>query len=208
MSLEQCLELIEIHFDREQNIELLLDELADLEAEAQDQSPRPDFHGALVSFLERVDDLYSDEEVLPELIHSAIGNLRLELEKIRDNRSPTDPLEHLFKDMTRFESGALPGARLRTTLSRYEELVLALRHQFESTTPPTDESQFAQMMRRGLSILEDSGKRLRTQIDHDTDAHFDSIREQFLSGTKILREFRRKANFVPNRSENAEDYED
>ncbi len=197
MSLEVCLSFIEQHFDREQNIDLLVDELAEHEALLHEEGALPDYHPVLAAFLNRVEELYADEELGQELLPSAVRNLRLELEAVRNRRSPADPLEHLFRDMTRFESGTIPASTLRTTLSRYEELVLALRHQFEASTPLSDESPLAVAMRSGLDQLERAGRHLRNQIDHDTDALFDSIRAEFEQGTVTLKDFRRKANFVP-----------
>lgn len=196
MSLERCLGLIDQRFDQEQDAETLFEELAELEAETLEEgSPEP-YHEPLGSFLERVDELFSEEELNEGLLIAAIANLRADLEKIRSAQVPEDPLEHLFLDMMRYECGTVPSSTTLTTLSRYETLVLALRDQFEQSTDPTDQREVVVMMRQGLDMLEKAAKQLRQDLENELDYAFDEIREKFNEGTNILMEFRRKANFV------------
>jgi len=114
---------------------------------------------------------------------------------------PDDPLEHLFKDMLRYEAGTVQSSTTLATLSRYETLLLALRDQFERSTDPTDSSEVAVMMRQGLETLEDAGRRLRLDLENEIDYNFEEIREQFNEGTNILMEFRKKAVFVDRSGE-------
>jgi hypothetical protein len=196
VSVDRCLELIEQRFDREQDAEALFEELAELEAETLDEKKPEKYHTPLGSFLERVDELFAEDELNENLLVAAIANLRTDLERIKASQVPEDPLEHLFLDMMRYECGSVPSSTTLTTLGRYETLLLALRDQFEHSTDPTDDSEVATMMREGLETLEDAGKRLRLDLDNEIDSNFDELREQFNHGTNILMDFRRKAVFV------------
>ena len=188
--------MIESRFDRDEDPETLFEELAEIEAEALEGGRPEKFHAPLSSFLERVDELFAEEELNENLLIAAIANLRTDLERIKASQVPEDPLEHLFLDMMRYECGTVPSSTTLTTLGRYETLLLALRDQFEHSTDPTDEGEIAVMMRNGLEILEDAGKRLRQDLENELDNSFDEIRQQFNEGTEILLEFRRKAVFV------------
>lgn len=195
MSLERCLEIIEQKLDREKDFAGLFEELTELENETLEDEDPQDYHEPLATFLERLDELFAEEAFEKDVAAHVASNLRADLEKIRDARTPTDPLEHLFRDMVRFENGMLTSSQVLTTLSQYEGLVLALRHQFEGATDPTDERDIPQMMRKGLKTLEEAGKFLRRQLNNDTDARFDQIRAQFEEGAQALRDFRRRATF-------------
>ena len=196
MSLDRCLELIEDLYDRGQDTEGLFEELAQLEAETLEESGPEDYHEPLTSFLERVDQLFAEDELNEDLVMAAVSNLRRDLERLKASKVPEDPLEHLFLDMMRYECGTVPSSTTLTTLSRYETLVLALRDQFEQSTDPTDDSEIATMMRNGLEILETASHRLRMDLENELDYAFDEIREMYNEGTNILMEFRRKAVFV------------
>lgn len=196
MSLDRCLELIEQRYDREQDAQSLFEDLAQLEEDTLDDGEPEKYHEPLGNFLERVDELYQEEELNEALLNAAIANLRADLEKLKSSRVPDDPLEHLFLDMLRYEAGTVPSGTTLSTLSRYESLVLALRDQFEHGTDPTDEREIAIMMRQGLELLESAGKRLRLDLENGLDHDFDEIRAQFEEGTRILMEFRRQATFV------------
>jgi hypothetical protein len=204
---ERCLEIVEQKLDREKDFAGLFEELSDFENQTLDEDEPKDYHQPLAAFLERLDELFGEEVFEKDVAIHAAANLRAELEKIRDRKAPTDPLEHLFRDMVRFENGTLTSSQVLTTLSRYEELVLALRHQFEGATDPTDEREIPQMMRKGLETLENAGKFLRRQLGNDTDARFDEIRVHFEKGAETLREFRRLASFVPEPEEEDEEEE-
>ena len=195
MSVERCLEIIEQKFDRDKDFAGLFEELSDLENDTLEEGPPQDYHNPLGSFLERLDELFGEEVFEKDTAAHATSNLRADLEKIRDSRPPSDPLEHLFRDMLRFENGLTSASTVLTTLSHYEELILALRFQFEGSTDPTDERETPQLMRRGLETLEQTGKFLRQQMNIESDARFDEIRDSFGQGAEILREFRRKATF-------------
>jgi hypothetical protein len=205
LSLERCLEIIEQKLDREQDYPGLFEDLADLENQTLEEDEAQDYHTPLGAFLERMEELFAEEVFEKEIAAHVVSNLRADLEKIRDSRPPSDPLEHLFRDMLRYENGLVTSSIVLTTLSHYEELVLALRFQFEGSTDPTDEREVPQMMRAGLSILEETGKYLRQQLNNESDAHFDQIRERFTEGANILREFRRRATFVEPEPEYDED---
>lgn len=196
MSLDRCLQLIEDMYDRGQDTEGLFEELAQLESDTLETTGPEKYHEPLTSFLERVDELFAEDELNEDLVASAISNLRRELEKIKAAEVPEDPLEHLFLDMMRYECGTLPSATALSTLSRYEALILALRDQFEQSTEPTDDSEIATMMRNGLEILEAASNRLRQDLLNELDYAFDEIREMFNEGTNILMDFRRQAVFV------------
>lgn len=196
MSVERCLEIIEQKLDREKDFGALFEELSELETETLEYDDPHDYHAPLGAFLERLDELLADEVFDNDVALHVAVNLREQLETIRDSRPPADPLEHLFRDMLRFENGTVTASTVLTTLSHYEELILALRFQFEGSTDPTDERDTPVLMRRGLQTLEEAGKYLRRQLNIESDARFDEIREQFESGAAILREFRRKASFV------------
>ena len=195
MSLERCLELIEQRHDREQDSETLIEELADLESAAVDAESTDKYLSVLNDFLIRADELLSEEEVKDNLLSAAISNLRSDLEGLKRGRAPTDPLEHLFLDMTRFESGTIPASTALSTLSRYETLLLALRDQFEHSTDPTDERKMASMMRKALDSLESAGKRLRQDLENGLDYAFDELKEEFREGTRLLMKFRGEAKF-------------
>lgn len=208
MSVERCLEIIEQKLDREKDFAGLFEELSELENETLDEGPAQDYHSPLGTFLERLDELFAEEVFEKDVAEHAAANLRADLERIRDSRAPTDPLEHLFRDMLRFENGMTAASTVLTTLSHYEELILALRFQFEGSTDPTDERETPQLMRRGLETLEQTGKFLRQQLNIESDARFDEIRDRFNEGASILREFRRKATFAePEPEEDDEDWE-
>ncbi len=196
MSVERCLEIIEQKLDREGDFPGLFEELSELETVTLEEDDPEDYHDPLGAFLERLDELLAEESFDKDVaMHSAV-NLRADLERIRDSRPPTDPLQHLFRDMLRFENGMVTASTVLTTLSHYEELILALRFQFEGSTDPTDVRETPQMMRRGLSTLEEAGKYLRRQLNIESDARFDEIRSQFEEGAEVLREFRRRATFA------------
>ncbi len=205
MSLERSLEIVEQRLDREGDYTALFEELSELEEITLEEDDPQDYHKPLGAFLERLDELFADENFDKDVAAHAASNLRMELERIRDSRPVSDPLEQLFRDMLRFENGTTTSGNVLSTLSRYEELILALRHQFEGSTDPTDERETPRLMRSGLILLEEAGKFLRRQLNNDTDARFDEIRSQFEEGAEILREFRRKANFTPEASD---DYDD
>lgn len=196
MSLERCLELIELRYDRGNDADTLIEELALLEAETLENEETESYHEPLASFLHRADELFSEDELNESLLMAAIANLRQDLEKIKRSEVPHDPLEHLFLDMMRYESGTIPAGTALSTLSRYETLVLALRDHFEHSTDPTDESEIANMMRTGLNILETAGSKLRSDLENESDHAFDTLRDEFSAGTRILREFRNRARFV------------
>ena len=196
MSLDRCLELIDERFDQEQDAEGLFEALAELETETLEEGDPQKYHEPLGRFLERMDELFGEEELNENSVLATVANLRQELENIKATQVPEDPLEHLFFDMMRYECGTIPSSTALATLSRYETLVLALRDQFEQTTDPTDEREICEMMRQGLGILEDASKRLRQDLNNELDYAFDEIREQFNEGTDILVRFRREANFV------------
>jgi hypothetical protein len=109
--------------------------------------------------------------------------------------------------MLRFENGMLTANQVLATLSQYEGLVLALRHQFEASTDPTDERDVPQMMREGLLTLEEGGKFLRRQLNNNTDARFDEIRAKFEQGAQTLRDFRRRAVFEEEPEDDEEEGE-
>lgn len=207
MSLERCLEIIEQKLDRETDYAGLFEDLADLESQTLDEDEPQDYHTPLGSFLERMEELFAEEVFEQEVAAHVASNLRADLEKLRDSRPPSDPLEHLLRDMLRYENGLVSSSTVLTTLSHYEELILALRFQFEGSTDPTDERELPQMMRAGLSALEGAGKFLRQQMNNESDAHFDEIRERFARGADILREFRRQATFVDNTVEEEDEWE-
>lgn len=196
MSLDRCLELIDERFDQDQDAEGLFEALAELETETLEEGEPQKYHEPLGRFLERMDEIFGEEELNENSVLAIIANLRQELESIKATQVPEDPLEHLFFDMMRYECGTIPSSTALATLSRYETLVLALRDQFEQTTDPTDEREICEMMRHGLGILEDASKRLRQDLNNELDYAFDEIREQFNEGTDILVRFRREANFV------------
>ena len=196
MSLERCLEIIEQRYDREQDAESLVEELAQLEADTLEDNEAQDYHAHLAGFLQRADELLAEEELDEPLLMAAIANLRSDLERLKSSKVPDDPLEHLFLDMLRYEAGTVPASTTLSTLSRYESLLLALRDHFEHSTDPTDESEIATMMRTGLDILEAAGKRLRLDLNNGLDHAFEEIKAQFIEGTQILMEFRKKAVFV------------
>lgn len=196
MSVERCLEIIEQRLDREKDFGALFEELSELESETLEYDEPEGYHTPLGAFLERLDELLAEEVFDNDIALHVAVNLRTELEKIRDSRPPTDPLEHLLRDMLRFENGTASASTVLTTLSHYEELLLALRFQFEGSTDPTDERETPQLMRRGLHTLEEAGKYLRRQLNIESDARFDEIRSEFETGAGILREFRRKATFI------------
>lgn len=201
MSLDRCLAIIEQRYDREQDLEAVFEELAELESETLAESDPEDYHRPLESFLVRIDELFNEEEFNEGLAMAAVSNLRSDLERMKSNRVPDDPLEHLFKDMLRYEAGTVQSSTTLATLSRYETLLLALRDQFERSTDPTDSSEVAVMMRQGLETLEDAGRRLRLDLENEIDYNFEEIREQFNAGTNILMEFRKKAVFVDRSGE-------
>lgn len=207
MSLDRCLEILEQRYDRDRNFLALFEELSELENVTLDEGEPEDYHAPLAAFLERFEDLYSEEAFAEDIAAHTVSNLRGDLERLRDRRAPTDPLEHLFKDMFRFENGLISAGQALTTLSRYEELILALRFQFEGSTDPSDERETPQMMRNGLRQLENAGIDLRQQLNNGSDAKFDEIRHRFQSGTDILREFRRKANFEKPPEHDEEEWE-
>ncbi len=208
MSVERCIEIIEQKFDREKDFAGLFEELSELENATLDDDEPQDYHTPLATFLERLDELFAEETFEKDIAAHATANLRADLEKIRDSRPPSDPLEHLFRDMLRFENGLVSASTVLTTLSHYEELILALRFQFEGSTDPTDERDIPQMMRSGLQLLESTGKFLRQQLNIESDARFDEIRANFQRGAETLREFRRKATFVdPEDEEEEEDWQ-
>lgn len=207
MSVERCLEIIEQKLDREQDFAGLFEELSDLENETLEEGDPEDYHDPLGIYLERLDELFSEEVFEKDVAAHATANLRADLEKLRDSRAPTDPLEHLFRDMLRFENGMVTASTVLTTLSHYEELILALRFQFEGSTDPTDERETPQLMRAGLEMLENSGKYLRQQLNIESDARFEEIRGRFEKGAGILRDFRRKATFAEPEVEEEEDWE-
>lgn len=196
MSIDRCLEIIEERFDREQDAETLVEELAELESESLAEGEREKYHEPLGSFLGRADELLSEEELNESLLVAAIANFRTDLENLKASQVPDDPLEHLFLDMIRYQAGTVPASTTLSTLSRYESLLLALRDRFEHSTDPTDDSEVATMMRTGLDILEAAGKRLRLDLQNGLDYAFDEIKEEFSRGTDILMEFRKKAVFV------------
>ena len=201
MSIDRCLKLIGERFDRDRDAEGLFEELAELETVTLEQgSPEP-YHEPLGGFLERVDELFSEEELDESLLISAIANLRQDLETLKAKQVPEDPLEHLFLDMTRYECGTVPSATTLATLGRYETLLLALRDHFEHSTDPTDESNIANLMREALDLLEAAGKRLRQDLENEMDYAFDEIREQFNEGTEVLMKFRREASFANKEGE-------
>jgi hypothetical protein len=207
LSLERCLEIIEQKLDRDQDFAGLFEELSDLENQTLEDADPEDYHEPLAAFLERLDELFGEEVFDKDVAAHASANLRADLEKLRDSRPPTDPLQHLFRDMLRFENGMVSASTVLTTLSHYEELILALRFQFEGSTDPTDEREIPQMMRSGLEMLENSGKFLRQQLNIESDARFDEIRGRFEQGSQILREFRRTATFVEPEDDEEEDWE-
>ncbi len=207
MSLDRCLEIIEQRFDRERNFLAVFEDLSELENLTLEEGDPEEYHAPLAVFLERLEELYSEEPFAGDVAAHALSNLRADLERLRDRRAPTDPLEHLFMDMIRFENGLISAGQALTTLSRYEELILALRFQFEGATDPSDERETPQMMRNGLRQLESAGVFLRQQLNHDSDAKFEEIRGQFQTGTEILREFRRQATFESPPQPDEEDWE-
>ena len=195
MSLERCLDLITQKFDKENDPEALVEELADLSLEETlDQSE--DYLRPLNTFLERMEDLFSQEVLDEAILRHSVAHLRSELEAVLDKRTPDDPLEHLFQDMTRYEAGRTQATAVLNTLSHYESLMLALRHQFEECTDPKSSAEIVEMMRRGLGKVEEAGRRLREQLNNDSDLFFEDIRQEFHEGVEILREFRRNAVFV------------
>lgn len=196
MSLERCLELISQKYDVENDPEALVEELADLSLQEESTERNEDYLGPLNAFLERIDELFSEEDYDEGVLRHSVANLRSQLEAVQDKRTPEDPLEHLFLEMTRYEAGRVQASKVLTTLSHYESLMLALRHQFEECTDPLSSAEIVEMMRRGLGTIETAGKRLREELNNDSDMFFDEIREQFDQGVEILREFRRNAVFV------------
>lgn len=212
MSAERALEIIQRNYSNDQDYSSLFEELADLEAETLEDELPQDYHQPLGAFLERMESLLEEEGFDTEIAGNATFSLRFELEKLIESRAPTDPLEHLFHDMMRYESGTATSGQVLTTLSRYEELLLALRHQFESSTDPTDTRELPAIMRRGLTQLEETGKLLRTELGNDTDANFEEVRQKFQQGANLLREFRRRASFVapepPEEDEEEEEEEE
>lgn len=196
MSLERCLEILQRKLDWEKDYAGLFEELSELENETLETQEPEDYHEPLATFLERLDELFADEVFDQDIAAHAASNLRADLEEIRDSRPPEDPLEHLFHDMLRFENGTVTSSTVLTTLSHYEELILALRFQFEGATDPMDEREIPQMMRAGLGQLESAGRLLRQQLQSDSDARFDEIRTQFQTGAAVLKEFRRRATFI------------
>lgn len=201
MSIERCLTAIRDKFDQERDYEALFDELSEIEEESLEEGETQDYHGALNSFLERFDELLSEEEFVKGSAEHAVVNLRADLERIRANRPSDDPLDDVFKDMLRFEAGTASASQVMTTLSRYEALIWALRYQFEECTDPTDTSRIAEMMREGLSMVEQAGEKLRLQVGNGNDFLFDEIRDEFRHGTNVLRNFKEQANFVPRQDD-------
>ena len=57
MSIDRCLEIIEVRFDREQDAETLVEELAELESESLAEGDREKYHEPLSSFLGRAGQL-------------------------------------------------------------------------------------------------------------------------------------------------------
>lgn len=205
MSLERCLQIIEDRFDQDPDFESLFDELSEVEEESLELEEAQDYIQTLSGFLERLDELLTEEEFNKGSATHAVSNLRADLERIRDNRPSDDPLDDVFKDMLRFEAGTVSASQVMTTLSRYEALIWALRFQFEECTDPTDTSEIAEMMRNGLTVVENAGEKLRLQVTNGNDFLFDEIREEFRNGTNVLRNFRELAAFVP--ADDAEDEE-
>lgn len=195
MSIERALEILTQKHDHDKDYPGLFEELAALETETLDQGEPEPYHQPLSIFLGRMEELLDEEDFDKDIAVHAAFNLRVELERIRDNHSPSDPLEHVFQDMAKFESGTAASSQVLITLSRYEVLVLALRHQFESSTDPTDERAIPMLMRQGLQQLESASNWLRQQLNSDTDTSFEAIRREFLQGAERLREFRRRAAF-------------
>ncbi len=208
MSLELCLDAISRKFDQDRDFEGLFDELSEIEEISLEEDGEQDYHPTLSSFLERLDELLADEEFQARTAEHAVSNLRTDLERIRDDRPSDDPLDDVFKDMTRFEAGTVSASQVMTTLSRYESLIWALRFQFEECTDPMDTSDIAEMMRQGLAMVEAAGAKLRLQLDNGNDFLFDEIRQDFLEGTNVLRNFRMQANFVAPEEESEDEEED
>ena len=207
MSVEVCLEILEQRLDREGDFGALFEELIELEEQTLEDGDPEDYHGPLGAFLERLDELFAEENFDKDIAIHAASNFRMELERIRDNRPVSDPLQQLFRDMLKFQNGTATASTVLGTLSQYEELVLALRHQFEGSTDPTDERETPRLMRAGLEMLEGAGKFLRQQLNYDSDARFDEIIAQFEKGAEVLREFRRKASFVEPEYDDDDDEE-
>ena len=83
MSIDRCLEIIEVRFDREQDAETLVEELAELESESLAEGDREKYHEPLSSFLGRADELLSEEELNESLLVAAIANFRTDLENLK-----------------------------------------------------------------------------------------------------------------------------
>lgn len=208
MSLELCLDTISRKFDEERDFEGLFDELSEIEEVSLEEDGEQDYHPTLSAFLERFDELLGEEEFQTRSAEHAVSNLRADLERIRDDRPSDDPLDDVFKDMTRYEAGTVSASQVMTTLSRYESLIWALRFQFEECTDPNDTSEIAEMMRQGLAIIEATGAKLRLQLDNGNDYLFDEIRGEFVHGTNVLRHFREQASFAPAEDEfDGDEYE-
>lgn len=197
MSVELCLEVLEQRLDREGDYGALFEELIELEEQTLEEGDPQDYHEPLGQFLERLDELFAEESFDKDIAIHAASNFRMALERIRDNRPVADPMQQLFRDMLKFQNGTTSASNVLSTLSRYEELILALRHQFEESTDPTDERETPRLMRAGLEMLEGAGRFLRQQLNYDSDARFDEIIAQFEKGSEILHEFRRRATFAP-----------
>ena len=192
MSVEVCLEILEQRLDREGDFGALFEELIELEEQTLEDGDPEDYHGPLGAFLERLDELFAEENFDKDIAIHAASNFRMELERIRDNRPVSDPLQQLFRDMLKFQNGTATASTVLGTLSQYEELVLALRHQFEGSTDPTDERETPRLMRAGLEMLEGAGKFLRQQLNYDSDARFDEIIAQFEKGAEVLPGWRQR----------------
>ena len=196
MSLARCLELIERCFDRDQDIASLFDELAELESETLEQGPPEKYHEPVAAFLERTEELFSEDEPEDALFKAAVSSLRSDLELLKSRQVPEDPLEHLFFDLNRYELGSIPASTALSTLSRYEALLLGLREHFEKTTDPSDQREIVGLMRAGLERLEKVGRRLRTDLGNGLDHAFDEIRAEYKLGTQTLKDFQQKATFA------------
>ncbi len=208
MSVELCLEILEQRLDREGDYPALFEDLVELEEQTLEEDDPQDYHEPLGAFLERLDELFAEESFDKDIAVHAASNFRMALERIRDSRPVSDPLQQLFRDMLKFQNGTTTASNVLATLSRYEELVLALRHQFEGSTDPTDERETPKLMRAGLEMLEGAGRYLRQQLNYDSDARFDEIIAQFERGAEILREFRRKASFLAPEVDEDEEWDE
>lgn len=126
----------------------------------------------------------------------ALCEFATELELVERRQNSKDPLDRLFHEMLRYQTGQMNKGEMLSLLSRYEVSLLGLKESFEKDTDPVDTREPTRIMRMALLLLEGACKKLRENLREDADHAFDDIKSGLVLGTGLLRKYKNSVVFT------------